>query len=56
MQSKRGTQPKAQRRTITLDDERVVDLDRRLMEAMERIERVSSKARMAVGTMLATGR
>jgi hypothetical protein len=43
----------ARARTISLDiTDRRDALDRRLAEAMERIERVRSKALAAVGTML----
>jgi hypothetical protein len=40
-------------RRISLDSSEQTDtLDLRMLELMQRIERVSSKARLAVGTML----
>lgn len=60
MQPRRGNQKRGAEtaaRRVSLDlTERQDALDRRLVEAMERIERIRSKALLAVGTMLADER
>lgn len=44
----------AQSRRVRLDES--AEIDRKLVEALERIERARSKALVAVGTILATTR
>lgn len=59
MESKRSTQVKRDsRRVISLArmEDETSDLDQRLIEAMERIERVRSKAAFAVGSLLSASR
>lgn len=47
---KRASATRAKRRSLDITDEREIDL--KLVEALERIERVRSKALAALGTML----
>lgn len=58
MESKRSIRGKGQTDRIisiaAIEDD--AELDRRLIEAMERIERIRSKAAFAVGSLLASSR